>query len=274
MDTTAENSNTHQGLWLKTRTVACAMIVGLFSQTSTAQTTTVINFDNLSNGEAITNQYQSQGVLISGATVFNVDIIGLPTPSNPNMAYSEVGLMTFDINVSDVKTVSAYILGLNTDTGIYAYDSLGNLLGQSILPGGLESSTLSVTSSGAPISRVEIHDGGSSFFVDDFTFITAPPAVPICRAKGEDLYNSVMALGSISFKCVSSKATSSKNRILKEIAYFETLRAANAGQKKLLATLAVIKVDIKLSIKAADAAPLLLKVDQLAALVKANSCAL
>ncbi|MBK9322589.1 MAG: hypothetical protein IPM97_06485 [Bdellovibrionaceae bacterium] len=274
MKNTALNSNSHIGFWLTVRNLACATAIGLFSQTSFAQTTIVINFDDLASGSLVTNQYQPQGVIMSGATVVNSNVLEIPAASNPNIVFASTGMITADLSVADIKTVSAYVFGLNTRTGIYAYDSLGNLVGQSILPDGIAATVLSVTSSSSPITRVEIHDGGSSFFVDDFTFITAPPAAPICRVKAQDLYNSVNALGNISFKCATSQEARSKNRILKEIVEFERLRAANAGQKKLLAMLAIIKGDIKLSIKAADAAPLLLKVDELISLTKAGSCAL
>lgn len=275
MNITLTNSTkSHQNLQTRMGILVCSLLITSISNFSHAQVTTVLGFDDLPNGTVLSNQYQSLGVVINGANVIDGPLNGLIPKSMRNLVYAESGLMTFNFSLADIKTVSAYITG-PANVGLYAYDSTNNLIGQSILQESSPSnSLLSVTSSSAPITRVEIHDGGSSFFVDDFTFITAPPAEPICRVKAQDLYNSVNALGNIGFKCATSEVPRSKIRILKEIAEFERLRAANAGQKKLLYMLGIIRSDIRLNIKAADAAPLLLKVDALISLTKAGSCAL
>jgi hypothetical protein len=141
---------------------------------------TTITFDELANGTSVTTQYQSLGVLVSGVTTFNGYFIGLPTPSNPNMVYSERGLMEFSFNhyiSGPVQTVSAYVLGLNTNAGLFAFDANNNLLGQALLPGNMESATLSLTSSGNSIARLEVRGPGSSYFLDNLSFGTVA-AVP------------------------------------------------------------------------------------------------
>ncbi|MFM0728974.1 hypothetical protein PQQ52_00510 [Paraburkholderia sediminicola] len=73
-----------------------------------------------------------------------------------------------------VQTVSVYLSG-NTGAGIYAYDVSGNLLGQALLSAAAANQLLSVTSSGNPITSVTIHDGGSTFAIDTFTFEAGVP---------------------------------------------------------------------------------------------------
>jgi hypothetical protein len=138
--------------------------------------TTTLTFDEFSNSTVLTTQYQSLGVTISGAVVFtSCPSCVFPPVSGTNVAYAPTGLMTLTFNSAvvggNVQTVSAYVTDPNGPAGIYAYDSSNNLLGQSLLPadGGVNV-LLSVTSSGAPIAYVTVHDGGGSFTIDNFSF--------------------------------------------------------------------------------------------------------
>lgn len=256
---------------MNTTLAIAALTLALFtSQQSFAQTTTTLSFDTIADGTAITTQYSSVGVTVSGATALNATSFGLPTHSGTNLAYSDAGLMTFSISIANVKTVSAYITG-PADVGIYAYDASNNLIGQAVTSTSISNSLLSVTSSGAAIAKVAIHDGGASFYVDDVSFTTAAPDVPVCRTYGQDLYNAVSALSSSAFSC-SKSAASDKSLILKKIANFETLRSSKAGQKKLLSAMQDIQKEVKADIKAANAKPILQQIDQILALINKNGC--
>ncbi|MFJ4453928.1 cadherin-like domain-containing protein [Pseudomonas sp. NPDC089392] len=168
-------------------------------------TTTHLNFDNLADEVAITNQFQAQGVLVHGANSINAALLGLTSHSGSQVAYSPGGLMTFNLSSADIKTVSAYVTG-PADVGIFAYDTNNNLVGQALLPANAPANTfLSVTSSGFSISKVEIHDGGASFAIDDFTAITrpdltitssadAPPTNPVTGDSTDNTLESTSAI--------------------------------------------------------------------------------
>ncbi|MEN5035388.1 cadherin-like domain-containing protein [Pseudomonas sp. TWI929] len=168
-------------------------------------TTTHINFDNLADEVAITNQFQAQGVLVHGANSINAAFLGLTAHSGTQVAYSPSGLMTFNLSTADIKTVSAYVTG-PADVGIFAYDANNTLVGQALLPANAPANTfLSVTSNGLSISKVEIHDGGASFAIDDFTAITradltitssadAPPTNPV---NGDSTDNTLQSTSAI-----------------------------------------------------------------------------
>lgn len=135
-------------------------------------TTTVLNFDSISEGTNVTDQYQTQGIIVDGAQVFNATSFGLHAHSGAKFALGISGIMTFSFLLPDIKTVSAYVTGPG-DVGMYAYDSSNNLIGQVLLPNNApENVLLSLTTSGTPIAKVTIHDGGATFLVDDISFTT------------------------------------------------------------------------------------------------------
>lgn len=257
---------------MNTTLAIAALLIGLFAtQQSFAQTTTTLNFDSIADGVEITDQYASVGVTVQGATSMTARNFGLTAHSGTQFAFSGSGLVTFSVSIPNVQTVSAYITG-PVDVGIYAYDASGNLLGQQILPANSpENVLMSVTSSGAPIAKVAVHDGGATFFIDDISFTTAAPPEPICRTYDKNLYNAVSALSSTAFVCTKT-ATADKSRILSKITNFETLRANKAGQAKLLSAMQDIQKDVRTSVKAANAKSILQQIDQLLALIKANGC--
>jgi hypothetical protein len=167
-------------------------LFGSLGQSAWAGTTT-LTFDEFSSGTVLTNQYESEGVTISGATALATS--AFPPVSGTNIAYAPTGLMTFTFNPivigGQVQTVSVYVSDNVGSAGIYAYDSSNNLLGESFLPatGGVNT-LLSVTTSGAPIAYVTIHDAGSQFGVDNFTFTWTVT----CSGSVEELQSIVAAL--------------------------------------------------------------------------------
>jgi hypothetical protein len=253
-----------------------AVMMSFFTQQSLAQTTTTLNFDTLADETIITSQYSAQGVNISGANATNAAVLGFVAHSGTQVAYSPAGLITMSLSIANVKTVSAYVTGPK-DVGIYAYDAANNLLAQALLPANAAANTLlSVTSSGAAITKIAIHDGGASFAIDDVSFTTAapvPPPVPTCRSAAEDAYNLIAALP-ISTAYVRSKtATLDRLRLLLEVTDFEKARASGKASQKILSlALLLIQADVKLSVKSPQNQPILQKLDQINSLIKTNSC--
>lgn len=136
--------------------------------------TTTLTFDEYSDGTVLTTQYQGVGVTVSGATVLPAVYTPYPANSAPNIAYAPTGLMTFTLNsaiTGNIQSVSAYV-SADASTGIYAYDAGGLLVGQALTPGATNNLFVSVTSTGNPIARVDIHDGGASFGIDTLRFAT------------------------------------------------------------------------------------------------------
>jgi len=152
-----------------------ALLFSLGAAQSALATVTVLTFDEFTDGTVLTNQYASLGITASGATIVDAPLIGLPFVSSLNLAYAPSGLMTFSLNsaiTGDIYTVSTYVTG-PVDTGLFAYDAGNNLLGQILLSANAPANTLlSFTSAGNSIARLDIHDGGSSFFIDNLTFAT------------------------------------------------------------------------------------------------------
>jgi hypothetical protein len=65
------------------------------AQRASAQTTT-LTFDDVTNGTALTTQYQSLGVTISGAVIYaSCTTCYFPSVTGSNVAYSPNGSMTF-----------------------------------------------------------------------------------------------------------------------------------------------------------------------------------
>ncbi|MFC3110363.1 PKD domain-containing protein [Undibacterium arcticum] len=151
-----------------------SFLIGLGAAPSALATTTTLTFDEYPDGTTLTTQYQGVGVTISGAAVSNALATPWPANTGANVAFAQTGLMTFTLNstiTGAIQTVSAYVSG-DTSVGIYAYDVGGVLIGQSVTPGATNNLLVSVASSGNPIARVAIHDGGSSFAIDTLTFAT------------------------------------------------------------------------------------------------------
>ncbi|MFL8990635.1 beta strand repeat-containing protein, partial [Pseudomonas azerbaijanorientalis] len=136
-----------------------------------------LSFDEFLSDSELTTQYQSLGVTVSGGvTILNEFNSPWPAQSGVNLVYAGSGLMifTFDSAITgNIQTVSAYVSGA-ANTGLFAYDAAGVLVGQALLPPGAPANTrLTVNSSGGPVARLEIHDGGATFGVDSLTFSTA-----------------------------------------------------------------------------------------------------
>lgn len=106
---------------------ASALVLGLGAVQPALASTTTLTFDDYGDGIALTTQYQSIGVTISGAVVTNALNTPWPANSSPNLAYGPTGLMTFTVNsiiTGDISYVAAYVSG-DTSVGIYGYDSGG-----------------------------------------------------------------------------------------------------------------------------------------------------
>lgn len=163
------------------------LLAGMATAPDVLATTTVINFDTTPDGTVIrsntqiTDQYQSVGVTVSGATAINVaSTIWATTNTPPNFALAETSAMIFTLNPSiagNVQSMSAFILtGGTSPLTISAYDSSGSLVGQQTVASVIGSpELLSVTSSGNPIATVEIQGPSSYFAVDTVTFTSSIP---------------------------------------------------------------------------------------------------
>ena len=179
--------------FLVTLALAVTMLMAPLAQAAT----TVLNFEGFANGTLLSTQYQSLAVTISGAAIADCTAPGAAcTPfSGTNMALADAsGIMTFTfdpIATGYLSTVSAYVTGA-PGVGLYAYDSAHNLLGQALIPVGTTTPNvlLTVMSPGATITSVQIHDGGSSFSIDDFTFVTGASCVQLTTR----LFNTIDAL--------------------------------------------------------------------------------
>ena len=141
---------------------------------STGRQTQILTFDDVPDGPLF-NQYLGLGVTVSGATIVGAANTIWPYHSPTNLSFSAEGLMSFTFNLAitgSIHSVSAYVSG-EVNTGLFAYSASGALIGQTVLPSGAVNMLLTVTSSGDPITQLEIHDGGTSFAVDDLTFTSA-----------------------------------------------------------------------------------------------------
>lgn len=149
-----------------------ALLLGLAGAPS-ASAETILTFDEFASGTTLTTQYQGLGVTASGpVVVYNALISPWPAHSGTNMAFAPTGLMTFYLDstiIGNIQSVSVFLSGASS-TGVYAYDASGALVGQSITQGWTDNAFVKVTSAGNPISSVAIHDGGSSFIIDDLAF--------------------------------------------------------------------------------------------------------
>lgn len=224
-----------------------AVLAGLsFGQTALAASTT-INFDNLPNNTTLTNQYQSSGVQASGVTVFNYFVTNWLPHSASNIALSLDGLMQFDFDpaiTGNIKTVSAYVSSYS-DTGIYAYDANGVLVGQSIKAANAPDNTLlSVTSSGNPIVHVSVHDGGADFAIDDLTFVTGS----LCTDGAEQIVGVINALPLSAFS-KSAKAASQLAEMKADALMLQQLVTANLDKKKILIQLGIVSAKVILYLK-------------------------
>ena len=250
------------------------MVAGL-SQGAWAGTRT-LNFDAYPDLTVLTNQYQSQGVAISGATLLASCTTCAPYPSvsgTTNVAYSPSGLMTFTFDPTivggQVNTVSAYVTDNVGSAGIYAYDSSNNLLAQSVFPTQFGTNVLlSVTSTSVPIAYVTIHNGGSLFAIDLFTFTWTAS----CSGDVEILQSAVAALPASDFKN-PREASPTKEIITAEISLLEKLVAAKGDQVLIVADSGFIQAEINITmVEGSDKIALLSLIQQILAMNKSGQC--
>ena len=259
-----------------------------FSAQAAQAATTLITFDEFPIGTEITTQYQNLGVTAAGVGVSGS--FAFPNHSSPNIGCSSnaSGVMSFalDSNITGpIKSVSAYISSSDS-IGIYAYDSLGVLIGNAVLPAGSSVNTLlTFNSSLAPIASVSIHDGGGNFCIDDLAF-SSDVIAPSCGQKSKDLYDAVVALPASAFKFDPEHMEKSDDhrvgkssvekrmaKLKKEVAEFQALLPTNVSDKRLRNELLEIKSDVLDWIKPSPARNNLFnQIDQILAMIKAGQC--
>jgi len=151
--------------------------------TVTTPSPVVLNFEGFPDFTVVTNQYISQGVTFTGATILTAGVSlnpAFPPRSGTAVIFdfdlSFAGLMTATFT-SPVTRASGYITG-NTVITLTCFDGANNLLGSASTPGAnfVTAGTgfppnllLQVTSPG--IAKCTFNDHGNSYTVDDFTFV-------------------------------------------------------------------------------------------------------
>jgi hypothetical protein len=223
----------------KTNLAVLIALLGIGAQGASAATTT-LTFDELLSGTVLTTEYQGLGVTISGATSVNALVYPWPANTSPNVAYAQSGLMNFTLDpaiLGNIQSVSAYVSGA-TSVGIYAYDAQNVLVGQAITPGATNNMLLTVTSSGNPISRVSIHDGGSSFVIDTLSFMTDLPVVSYTDLM-QQLHSAVFALSASDFTDPSNPT-----KLKFDVTKFESLESKKTANAALYEQLLKIESEI------------------------------
>jgi Ca2+-binding RTX toxin-like protein len=142
-------------------------VAGNSAGNSPSSPTKTLTFDDVPSG-SLTSNYG--GVSFSGARIVPSSPV-LPSHSGTQLAYSD-GFMIVTFNSGNIQTVSAYVSG-EAQTGFYAFNAAGALVGLALLAEDAVNTLLTVTSPGDPIVRLDIHDGGSPLAVDDLTFTSA-----------------------------------------------------------------------------------------------------
>jgi hypothetical protein len=153
----------------------------------------VIDFDSLTSGEVVDNQFLGLGVDFQGTT----SILSLggnlnapyPPKSIPNVIFDDPsfgGIIRANSVGGFWSKVGAFITG-NQPVSLRAFDVNGVLLGEATTPGanftgsGLEPNIF-LEVAAQNIAYVDlfgtIFEGGNSFTVDDFTFDTDTTAIP------------------------------------------------------------------------------------------------
>lgn len=178
----------HLRKWLRMTYPTVAATLALSVASGVHASTVTLDFDSLSPGTALTNQYQSLGVTVIDAIVYDAISSPFYAHSEPNIIYSPSGLMVFNFNqnlTGDIQSVSAYVGSAVSFITFSAYDGSNNLVGQTVMgasqlpPGGSYSpSYLALTSLGNPITRLEIQGGGATYVVDDVSFSTSTVPEP------------------------------------------------------------------------------------------------
>ncbi len=251
-----------------------ALLMSLVAPQAVLAATTTLTFDEFADGTSLTTQYQSLGVTANGVIIFTAAFTPWPAVSSPNVASTLTGQMTFtlDSNITgNIETVSVFVSGF-AGTGIFAYDSLGALVGQSTLASDATNALLSVTTAGNPITTVIIRDGGTNFGIDNFSIIQAV-AAPSCPQVAQKLYDGVSALTASDFKFPRLNISKKQARLKQEVAEFQLLLSTNSSPAQLLYQLGEIKSRIRDWLKIGPARTELINlIDQLIVKVNAGQC--
>lgn len=167
---------------MKQKSLLVLITISLFLVFTSTAKALVIDFEDLSDLEPVTNQYSSLGVDFFGATALTAGIslneFEIPPYSGTNVVYDELGpiTVTFSTPMLDVGGYFTYLLPVT----ITAYDSSGSIV-DTVSSTYLSNMALSGESGSSPnellqvayaggISWVEIAGDllGGSFTMDDF----------------------------------------------------------------------------------------------------------
>jgi hypothetical protein len=167
-------------------------VAALFFLTGEARAT-VIDFEGLDDGTAVTSQYDSLGVTFSGATAITAGMslneYEFPPHSGTNVVFDDGGPITITF-ASAVNQVGGYFTYSEPLT-IIGYGKSGSILetvtsafssnlALSGDPGSSPNEFLQLTSSSGFYSVViEADPLGSSFTLDDLTFTASPQNLPL-----------------------------------------------------------------------------------------------
>lgn len=274
------------GHWVKALRISSFLFAGFLAQGSLAAQTVTLGFDDIPAGTAVTTQYQSQGIIISGAQVVQAGAIGASPKSSPNVALSSEGLMVFAINSSilaNVQSASVYVSGA-AGVGIYAYDAAGNLLDSEEMSVNGSNILLTVNSPGAPIAQIAIHDGGSSFFVDDVSFVNTvtttdpgdgdgddnPKPGHSCRDHAKRSYENIGKMAENAFRHAKQMIAKDRARLMARLADFESRRQKGAKARDLQNLVNDIKNDLNDCIKPAQAQSIMNALSEINSRLKNN----
>jgi len=151
-------------------------LVAMATAPSALAQTTTISFNDIPSNSSVTTQFQNVGVLMSGVTVINQTVTFFTNPYGTNVALAESGLMTITLNpsiIGSVQSVSGFLSGANVI--ISAYDASNLLVGQTVVASGVSNQLFSITSSGNPITTVQIQGAPSAYAVDLVRFVSNTP---------------------------------------------------------------------------------------------------
>lgn len=156
-------------------------------------TPVVINFDSLSDGEIVDDQFVGLGVDFNGlASILDINTSlnpPFPPQSGTNVIYDDPNLSSGTIQANAIgdfwSSAGAYVTG-NTNVTLTAYDIGNNILGTDSTGGSnfvgagtglLPNIFLSVTAN--DIAYVTFSDSGNTYTVDDFTFVSSAIPEPL-----------------------------------------------------------------------------------------------
>lgn len=158
--------------------------VGTALASAPAALAAVIDFDSLSDGEIVDDQFLSLGADFNGtASILQLGTSlssAFPPVSLPNVIYDDPSLSSGTIRIDAIgdlwSSVGGFVTG-NTNVTLTAYNASNSILGTALTGGAnfvgagtglLPNIFLSITS--PDIAYVTFEDSGNTYTVDNFTF--------------------------------------------------------------------------------------------------------